>query len=1357
MPAQTVLFTPIPDGIVANRIRLRVHVGPRLLTEGTLADYSDWVDWPATLTQIEWSVRFPALGKEFTVPATPATDVLPDLDVWQRLFPGSTPVKGRRMPKLTNRLLHGYSTETVSQFLKDRYGRFGAQSPDEHPDLITLLDDDGFGPIAFERFQRDGDDLSGPVRRKRLEADNAAKLDAHGADPSSWAIEHLPLPGAPDDRRDEIGRRFLELEHFHVRGRRGVQRDVLPEQHRPPTFHELVAMVQRYPTLLRVLGLVVVLEATYDEEVPVSAAGGTAVQVQSNWLPAIQHPAVYGRTMCEIGPSAFRALPKPGPASDLVGRQLRLGDPRFRVDTVDPDVGAMRSMQFADNVARSRNDPADPTHKYSAYTPDRFALPAQASGGIAVSRNDRAVTMAHLLAAVKANNDSAFDADSVPLPPVNGEQPSPLFWADDVVRGYRWDVMADADGHWRSLMGAEGVIEVGRDGNVEEVGADDEGTSVAGVTTAGGPTPPEDLYVHEALMNWSGWSLAVRPPGATVGRDDDVTDPDVPTAPDGSAPPPLAPIKARLSVPQGSLPRLRFGETYRLRARAVDIAGGGDALAAPAEPGAESAAVDYFRLEPVTAPLTALRAPVEIPGETNTVIVVRSRDAQDAAPAANHRHVLPPRTNIVVAERHGMLDTDHAGQPLDLDALSKLGKRDAQDLAMHPDIQPPGPAAPLAERWLPVDSVTLNYLPDPLAKKVLVRDLPAVIGGVGEVVLPLTAAPWPDFATTGITVDKADVTSWEPVGNRLAVHLAKGEDRFVRISSLFDPEDVDLMGLWAWIAEWHQSNGGSPAALDDLRKKVVAGQHWMFTPFQTVRLVHAVRTPLLAPVLPVELSATKDGTTPAATFANVRWTGGYSRRTTGQLELLADWEMKIDTGPGGTDPTQPRSFRAVAATIPLDHRSSGPDSGSFLVKHEFGDTKYRSVDYQAVATSAFTEFFREEAAVEVPGPGPDGKPLPIHVDDDGLVASTVLVKVPNPDGTSVELRQGPAADYTVDEASGDLLRGPLSTIVTGATLTVNYVAPAIHTRSDIRNRQIVSSARPAAPKIEYVVPTFRWKRDGNQSVRRGNALRVYLRRPWWSSGDDERLGVVLWRKPSNELDPPPSIQPYVTMWGLDPVTNGPGVTTTPVLSSFPLAVAPRQNVTLAELDGVTVDVAAHEVHFDKERDLWYADIELDFGSAPNAYFPFVRLALCRYQPHSLPGVEISPVVLADFAQVAPERTVNVTIPAGMNKKRNVHVTGRAYSANSSANEPPRMQVIFERTRAGVEDPHLKWMAVGPTVALGRAVTNGNLITWSATVDVPDTAERLVVEEVEVHRTGSEFSAISPPNGRRIVFTDTFEL
>jgi hypothetical protein len=139
-------------------------------------------------------------------------------------------------------------------------------------------------------------------------------------------------------------------------------------------------------------------------------------------------------------------------------------------------------------------------------------------------------------------------------------------------------------------------------------------------------------------------------------------------------------------------------------------------------------------------------------------------------------------------------------------------------------------------------------------------------------------------------------------------------------------------------------------------------------------------------------------------------------------------------------------------------------------------------------------------------------------------------------------------------------------------------------------------------------------------------------------------------------------------------------------------------------------------------------------------------------------VEISPVVLADFAQVAPDRTATVTVTGSeSNRMANVNVTGRAYSTNSSANEPPRMQVTFEKTRDGVEDPHLKWMQVGQTAALGRALTNGNLVTWSGNLQVPAAAKRLVIEELEVHKTGSEPLLSTGPNGRRVVFTDIIEL
>ena len=50
-------------------------------------------------------------------------------------------------------------------------------------------------------------------------------------------------------------------------------------------------------------------------------------------------------------------------------------------------------------------------------------------------------------------------------------------------------------------------------------------------------------------------------------------------------------------------------------------------------------------------------------------------------------------------------------------------------------------------------------------------------------------------------------------------------------------------------------------------------------------------------------------------------------------------------------------------------------------------------------------------------------------------------------------------------------------------------------------------------------------------------------------------------------------------------------------------------------DGLLLPVA-----FDADRGLWYCDIEIDTEAA---YGPFVRLALVRYQPHSIPDAHLS--------------------------------------------------------------------------------------------------------------------------------------
>jgi hypothetical protein len=95
-----------------------------------------------------------------------------------------------------------------------------------------------------------------------------------------------------------------------------------------------------------------------------------------------------------------------------------------------------------------------------------------------------------------------------------------------------------------------------------------------------------------------------------------------------------------------------------------------------------------------------------------------------------------------------------------------------------------------------------------------------------------------------------------------------------------------------------------------------------------------------------------------------------------------------------------------------------------------------------------------------------------------------------------------------------------------------------------------------------------------------------------------------------------------------------------------------------------VDVAPHDVFFDTERQLWYCDIEVRFGAA---YFPFIRLALARYQPVALSAAHLSNVVLADFMPLVPDRWLNVT-QAGDPRTRQVTVFGNTFADSSSHTE-----------------------------------------------------------------------------------------
>jgi len=556
------------------------------------------------------------------------------------------------------------------------------------------------------------------------------------------------------------------------------------------------------------------------------------------------------------------------------------------------------------------------------------------------------------------------------------------------------------------------------------------------------------------------------------------------------------------------------------------------------------------------------------------------------------------------------------------------------------------------------------------------------------------------------------------------------------------------MGIFEWLRQ-----SGKPTG--PLQSAAVAGRHWMLTPFRELQLVHAVRQPLLAPRVDSLSVSRKLGET-VATF---RGKLELSRKSTDKVDFVGEWDIPLDALSEPSWKLIHAKARAFEVIVPKADETG--DEESLVIptgekpnstRHEFGDTKYRRVEYSLVGSSRFSEYFLERQKGLTLA---DAATLTLDVA--GVVEGSEAVRAA--DGGASYVRD---VDYEIDYASG-----VLTALKALTNINVAYVAkPVSRPSSAAFAIDVPSTARPAAPKILYAIPTFGWSSGsaggGTVSTRSGGTLRVYLDRPWWSSGDGELLGVLLWRRESflEGVVPPDSLKPYVTQWGQDPLFASSATQGIPSVTSFPRSDASQQRSALSidELSGVSVDVAGHGVAFDADRGLWYCDIEVDVAGG---YAPFVRLALARYQPNSLINAHLSRVVLADFIKLAEDRTATVSRDTGDATLLHVSVAGRSYDTLNNLPGPSTVEVSLQRVRAGF-DPAVAgdaaWEASPgrpDAVVLGAAQRIQGAFVWSGDISLPNEAgpHRLLVREFEVFASGA--GLIPLPPSRRLVYADAF--
>ena len=1349
MENETIIFTALPNGREADgSLRVSVFISPRLwdnvasVQKMKLSQFDDFRDWPSRVNAATWQVAFEG-GP--TLNATLAGAPVATRDFWTALFKDDTDVLPYRFDDYRGAVIETFPSDVILDFLVGVYTR-AASNPGLGagrglPSIAALAADPDILDIADHVKPQDVPqpgppppprDEGGhvPAPEPELPADEPAtgcclcgcligillllatpfpglrsRLKKFCAKPKPWPkpalstepkpVPEPPAPPLPDvpppvpapkpPKPPSVNRAaFADLQNFLTPATAVAHSLPTAEELKQKyDFHQMVAALADYPMLLRRFGIVVDLRVELNGAA-VPAQSRVSVVPTVTLTDAANTTIVSPRTNYQLAADTFAALPRPVDP-EISNGMLRFNDTNvFNVVQVDLVGSAAKVQGAANTIVTAADDTAPPPN-----TPDNSGLPALRSGGISVIRRNMAEDLLNRFLRSHALQQFVVARDNAPqrLDPPAAPPPLPAtdeLFAEDLVHGYRIDVFDAKSNRWHSLCQRVGTYIFldapdAPGGSITLNDVEDEGFVQFAVTEPPGPQAQRKLRTRDSLFVWEGWSLCAPRPGQSImpNKPPDPLDKVTLATPKNEA---ITNFKLETSfkAKPGSLPRLRFDHTYRLRARVCDLAGNSpfDPSDAAFDNDVTEQTPDFHcaRYEPIGPPAMMLReAPVE--GESLEHLVVRS-PAVGGESQTTERHIVPPKVSQLMAEQHGKFDL--ATQKMDSSTTTgyNIAAREAGSLNDPPAVEIK------KDIWINAgDRLTVPYLPDPASRGTLLMGLPGMAND-DEIVEPTAAkrvnkipfdGTWPNplpFRIRLVAIPDGTAPAepkWEdtPGDPRvLIVELAESQKKVIRVSSYLEAEDLDRQGVLQWTRE------KAPPNLAEIEADTEAGRTWLHLPWRDITLVHAVQQPLQPPAAAVDTPAGKNL---GETFATISGTLTTHVASTGKVDLIGNWKDPID------DPTRPKpgeqAGQAYLCEVIVDEKDVTTKIKSSANKknpiHNFGDTKFHKVTYTPIATTRFREYFP-------------------------------------PSITNV----------------------PANITVAGA--------PS-------KEVAVLNSARPEAPKVLYVIPTYEWEDEppvgGKVTRKRKGGLRVYLDRPWYSSGAGELLGVV-YVDGVNFTALDEKVKRLVTVWGADPIwlTGPTEANATP--ARFIGTKTDGTGLTIAEHSQL-VSVAGYEPQFDETRRLWFADIQIDIG---DSYAPFVRLGLARFQPESVANAHLSHVVRAQFAQLAPDRTASITTTTTPSSaKFEIFVGGLTYVASSATagslfgekrehDGRAEFEALLQK-RSGTmgNDPDLGWDTAA-SIVLAPQATFGE---WKGELNILETLApntwRILIKEYEWYR------------------------
>ena len=384
MPRQSFIWTALPVGYTpdGSGLRLSVMLSPRLDPQDPAGNprklatfFPDWEDWPKTLSNARFDIAYN--GQTVAVLATATTGAnrvddrlgLADSAVWKALFKGDLMVQGFAYKDHSDATVLSYDTVVMTGIIQRLYRDLARSATDRLPLVSELIETDGWRGLAgaVNKLDASSVDRHTGLRDPRIQFDRLGPTDRVVSPAQTlerFQLFHTP-PATPitrhEARQDDarIDAKWREYQRTPLPKREDIAKQL--------DFHQVVAAMGSYPTLLRRLGLVVDFILAPGGFTP-SASADLSVNVRfpTGTLQVPRTRDAGPATLTRLNAKHFEAVSNPSADFRVKDRLLDLDPAQFQLLQFDVDGAGLKVMNFARSLWRRLDASArvDPVTKH---------------------------------------------------------------------------------------------------------------------------------------------------------------------------------------------------------------------------------------------------------------------------------------------------------------------------------------------------------------------------------------------------------------------------------------------------------------------------------------------------------------------------------------------------------------------------------------------------------------------------------------------------------------------------------------------------------------------------------------------------------------------------------------------------------------------------------------------------------------------------------------------------------------------------------------------------------------------------------------------------------------------------------